>query len=471
MKKVNIKYSFFLLLLVIMGSCKKDFLQQNPYSSLGFDVAIIDEASLQTALNGAYASLRNTNLYGRTIPVIQDLMADNIYVSTKNSGRYLPQWNYQVTLTDGSAAGIWASGYNTILRTNLMFEKGASITGTKVSQYLGEAYAIRALVYFELVKHFAKSYTDDPASLGVPIVTTYNPSLKPARNTVAEVYTQIINDLDAAISKLSATNKSTAFSLAAAKGLKAKILFYKGDYTGARDLAKDVIDNGGYSLVTSAAYNAYWSNPNSRTDKVETLFEVSADPLNNNNFDALARIYTQAGYGDMLCTNELYNLYSATDIRRSVIIDGVRAGTTTQAYIINKYTNSEIGKSNDDDTKVLRLSEVYLIYAESAARTSQEANARIYLNNFLLRRDPTFVGYSSTGSQLIEDIITERRKELAFEGNRWADLNRLKRDITRNTTQYPSTASSLPYTDFKRILPIPQAELDANKNMAKNPGY
>lgn len=464
-----LKYLFIIVIITFLGSCKKDFLELKPASQLSFDIAITDEASMGAALNGAYADLRATNLFGRSIPVSGDLLADNIYVSSKNSGRYIPQYNYQITVSDGVAAGLWASGYNTILRANLIIDK-SGLTGTKVSQYVGEAYAIRALTYFFLVRSFARPYTDNPSAMGVPIVTKFDPESKPARNSVAEVYTQILTDIDAAVSKVAATGKSSVFTREAVKALKANVLFYKGDYASAKTLALDVINNGGYTLVTAANLRSYWSDPKSRTDKVETLFEVSADPLNNNNFDALAYIYQQTGYGDMLATDDLYNLYNATDKRRDLILNSVRAGTSTQAYIVNKYVNASPGLSRDDDTKVLRLSEVYLIAAESAARTGDEPTALMLLNTLLSKRDPAFVGYTSSGAQLIEDIITERRKELAFEGNRWFDLNRLKRDIIRNY-QYPPSVRSILYSDHRRIMPIPQAETDANKNIIQNPTY
>jgi len=79
---------------------------------------------------------------------------------------------------------------------------------------------------------------------------------------------------------------------------------------------------------------------------------------------------------------------------------------------------------------------------------------------------------ASTGAALLEDVLAERRRELAFEGDRYMDLMRLKRDIVRSTN-YPSAARNIPYSNFRRIMPIPQTELDANPNIRdqQNPSW
>lgn len=465
--KIKIAGYLFIILFSTIG-CKKSFLELKPYSSLSIDKAITDEPSMLAALYGAYAGLRDVDVFGRSILVNGDLYADNIYVSTQNSGRYIPQYTYQVTVNDGTVDGTWGGLYNDILRANQIIAKESAIQGPNVSQYVGEAYALRALNYFTLVQHFARPYTENPNALGVPIVLSFNIKQLPERKKVSEVYDQILSDLAQAEVKVTKIINSSQFSPAAVKALKAKVLFYQGKYNEAKTVAEDLIANSGYTLVDAAGYNAYWADPSIQFDKKETLLEISFDPLTRLGTNSLSYIYVQDGYGDMLATDELYNLYSSTDVRKSLIIPGTRGGAP--ALFVNKFPNGKAGKENDDDTKIIRLSEIYLIAAECEARVGTEAAALNYLNALMSKRDPSFAGYSSTGSQLLEDIIAERRKELAFEGNRWSDLNRLKRDISRNN-QYPSTARSLPFADNRRIFPIPKWEMDANMNMVQNPGY
>ena len=112
--------------------------------------------------------------------------------------------------------------------------------------------------------------------------------------------------------------------------------------------------------------------------------------------------------------------------------------------------------------------------AEAYYRTNDETNARLYLNMVAKQRVPSFAGYTSTGTQLLNDIILERRKELAFEGMRYLDLLRLNRDVVRvniNNNYVGITPLTLPVSNFRRIFPIPQNEIDANPNIAQNTGY
>ncbi|MGY0039641.1 RagB/SusD family nutrient uptake outer membrane protein [Pedobacter sp. NJ-S-72] len=118
---------------------------------------------------------------------------------------------------------------------------------------------------------------------------------------------------------------------------------------------------------------------------------------------------------------------------------------------------------------MIRVSDVYLIAAEAAKGASNEPLALTYLNKLVSERDPGLI-YASAGSQLLDDIITERRKELAFEGDRLHTLNRLRRDIKRSNV-FPTAAMNIPYTDFRRIGPIPQTETNNNPNISQNPGY
>lgn len=115
-----------------------------------------------------------------------------------------------------------------------------------------------------------------------------------------------------------------------------------------------------------------------------------------------------------------------------------------------------------------------LILAEALANLNDEPNALIRLNTVAKIRDQSFAGYSSTGQQLKNDIILERRKEFAFEGYRFYDLLRLNLPIPNHTkSQFPTVLFPIAADDYHRIFPIPQAELDVNPNIRgqQNPGY
>ena len=456
--------------MLTLGSCKKDFLDLSPYDQVPQDQAIIDEATMSSAVNGIYSQLRNASLYGRSLPLIGDLQADNAFISTTNSNRYLPEYNYTYISTNAFITATWGEAYKAILRANNVIN--STVSSTNSPQLKGEALTMRALMYFSLVNYFAKAYTVDPNAPGVPLILEYDPMLKPARSTVAQVYTQIEADLAAAFSQMTSTTKNSSFvTKYVARALQARVALFKGDWANAKTFALDVVNNGGYTLTSAANYVNYWKNAAPVSSKVETIFEVASDAVNNNGTNALSYFFDQAGYGDAIGADDLYNKFATTDVRRDLFITGTRANQ--QVRIVNKYPNTNTA-SDKDDTKVIRYSEVLLTLAEAYYRTNDEVNAKLYLNMVAKQRDPSFAGYTSTGAQLLDDIILERRKELAFEGMRYLDLQRLNLDVVRvniNNNYVGVTPTLIPTTNFRRIYPIPQTERDANLEIEQNPGY
>ncbi len=465
MKRITIKNMIVTTVLFLsLASCEKSFLELQPPTSLTPEFALATEADLQVALRGAYAGLKNTALYGRSLPVLGDIMADNTYQSTQNTNRYTSYNLYNYLVTDGDVAGLWNASYTVILRANNIINSPIA-DNANIQQIKGEAYAIRALAYFNLVRYFASPYTVDPSKLGVPIITTYQADLKPERAKIADVYSLINKDLDNAYTLMTKFTNSSQFSKYSAKALQAKVYLTMGDKTNAKAAALDVITNSGFTAISSAAHTGYWAGVAPRTDKVETLLEISFDAVANNAFDALAYIYLQSGnYGDMLCSSELYDLYETDDIRKSLYATGTRGGLAS--VFVNKYSSFT---GDHSDTKVIRMSEMYLIAAE-ASYPSNTADALKYVNEVTSRRGAKAI--ASSGSALLEDIITERRKELAFEGERYLDMQRLQRNIVRSKN-YPASALSIEFTNYRRIMPIPQGELDANPNIKsqQNPGW
>ena len=463
----------------LLNSCSKSFITKNPADAVNTSVALTSASDLTAALNGVYSALRAVPLYGRDLPVIGDLQADNTFLESKNSGRYIAQYKYNVTLTDAVVSEIWGGilnnpppptpgAYTAILRANQIID--ANVTGGNVASIKATAYALRALLYFKLVNIYARPYTADTGTLGVPIVLHYNPYDLPKRSSVGEVYNQIISDFQAGFANGQAYTSSIYLSKYAIEGMLAKAYLYMNRIQDAKAAAADVINNGPFSLVSPANYKAYWADPAPRTDAVETLLEIDANVISNNGYDDLGGIYIN-GYQDIYASSQLVALYSSSDVRTSVLITG-QTKNGIAATLVNKYSNAQ--NSDRDNPKVMRLAEVYLIAAEASARSGDEAGALTYLNALMAQRDPAKI-YSSTGDQLINDIVTERRKELAFEGDRLYDLNRLMLPIVRvnNPGSIPTSVLTIPFSDPRRIAPIPQDEIQANPNLAdeQNPGY
>jgi tetratricopeptide (TPR) repeat protein len=466
-------YKYLLLLIAggsMLGSCSKSFVTKNPASALPVTEATNSPTVLQSDLEACYAELRGTDQYGRDWPVIGDLMADNTFLESRNSGRYIVQYGYEVPITDGVTDGIWSESYNGILDCNLIINSGVTGASSTISQ----AYAIRALLYFKLVTYFATNYTTDSSALGVPLVLTYNPTALPGRASVGTVYNQIVSDLKQALSLgVPAYNNSVELSQYAVEGLLARVYMYMGDYTDALAEAQDVINNGPFSLVSANQFTSFWADAGIHTDAVEVMFEIDFDAINNNGYDDLGGIYIN-GYQDLYCSSQLANLYTNTDVRKQLLIWGTTKGGDS-AWLVNKYPNAEA--TDPDNPKVIRLAEVYLIAAESENMLGNDPAATTYVNDVAQTRDLSFTGYTDVGPALLADIVQERRKELAFEGDRLYDMNRLGQSIVRvnnpGSTPLGNGPLTIAYPDDLRIGPIPQQEILRNPTIAseQNPGY
>lgn len=464
-------YKYLLIVIAagsILASCSKSFVTKEPVASLLTPQALDSSTVLTSDLNGAYAELRGVDQYGRDWPVIGDLTADNTFLESRNSGRYLAQFGYTVSITDQVVQSMWQDSYNGILDCNQIID--APATGAAATKAV--AYGLRGLLYFKLVTIFANPFTVDSSAMGVPLVLHYDPTALPGRSSVGTVYNQIVSDLKTALKNAPAYTNSVNLSYYAIEGILARVYMYMGDYTDGLAAALDVINNSKFTLVTAPNFLSFWADPGIHTDQVEVMFEEDCDAINNNNYDDLGAIY-ENGYQDLYCSAQLQALFSATDVRGGLLIYGsTKSGSP--AWIVNKYPNAV--QSDRDNPKVIRVAEVYLIAAECENRLGDDVDAQMYANDVAEARDPSFTGYTDVTAALLADIAQERRKELAFEGDRLFDMNRLGLSINRGTNGGSAPSGdglSIPYPSDLRIAPIPEQEILRNPTIAsqQNPGY
>lgn len=465
------KLFFLIILLSAFSSCSKDFLDRKNPQSVSLFETINDYASLSAAANGAYVPFKSTNYYNRSFILIPDLLGDNVFVSQSNGGRYLDFDNFSISSSDGYISGAWSSMYQVIVNATLTIQGGAKLElNPPVYQLLGEMYAIRALAHFDLVRMFAQPYnfTADASHLGVPVITEVKAEIiSPKRETVKTVYDQIVSDLHQAIALMNVPVKQGKFTPTAARALLAKVYLYMEDWENAEKYASEAI-SGPYSLLSRNAYVNSWNSSFSS----ESLFEVVNLQTDNSGVNSLGYFYEQNGYGEGLATADLYNIYEQNDIRRNLIQVGERIHSNvvfeSPAYFVRKYP-----RLTYDNIKVLRLSEAYLIRAEARAELGKTDPAKTSLaqadvNTISKRADPNAPDITQSGDDLIERILLERRKELAFEGNRFFDLTRRKKDVKHIRSQ---GLKMFTYPNNRLIMPIPLREINYNKNMIQNPGW
>lgn len=457
-------------LCLFFTACSDEFLEQTPEQSLSIDNAVEDIISLNAAVNGLYSNMQDANIYGWDLPLIPDLRGDNAYISRQNAGRFISFGDFTLTEESGRALAEWTDMYEVVVNASNVINRVPeteflTTEQAEADQLLGEAYAIRGLTYWNLLRMFAPPYTaDDGASLGVPFNNegTTGEIISPARETVAAGYQQVISDLQAGIN-LMEENEDGRLGEAAAQTLLAKVYLYQENWSQAAELATEAISTEGFSLYEdSASWFGSWG-PNFGSEDFFALVNLSVDGLGVN---SISGIVDQNGYGDVLGTDDLRNAYSETDYRRSAMVFGDRVDGEAGVWFMHpKYPTGELG---EDYIKIVRLSDAYLIRAEARAELGDEEGAREDLDAVASRRDSEYEASDDSDDALIDAILEERRKEFVLEGDRVFDLMRRQRTWTNFGTFENREIS---WDNPKLINPIPRAEIDVNENITQNEGY
>lgn len=452
----------------VVLSCSESFLELTPDFAVSDEIAITNVEDMETSITGVYDEISGSYYYGRYMFLIPDVIADDLK-QNEQANRIIDYAQHVQNVSDAQANALWTGMYFANNALNNIINSG--VTGTDANQnakdhLIGEAYALRGLVYFDLVKLFAQhyTYTTDASHLGVPLILEFNPTLEPERNTVKEVYDQIISDMTMAISLMNTTSRSgnsNTLSSTSVKALLSRVYLFKEDWENAEDMATDVIESS-YSLIPNATYLGLWNEDNSS----ESIFEISMTDIDNQGGNGIAGMFVEDGFGDYLPSNDVVSLYDTADARLQIFIEDSNLSGDYGPYRINKYPDV----LGTDNTKVIRLAEIYLIRAEARAEIGTNiTGAQEDLDMVRQRALPTATGVTATGDALLDEIMLERRLELCFEGQRLWDLMRKKDDIVR--TQCTSSICFIPYADDTNILPIPQDETDVNPNITQNPGY
>lgn len=496
------------ILAASLSSCVNDWLDVAPSDGTDADAALTSSSDLAAARTGMYKALKgNSSLvdyYGQQFFVYGDVHAGDDYqynnLGGSNRASFYYDMNYQTasefTSSTSSSNVAWKSPYIVIGRANRIIaaaEGGALSDAAEakatIDQYAAEAKVLRALAHFDLVRIYGKPYTEDQgASLGVPLVTeVLESNAKPARSTVAEVYTQVVKDLTEAISSnaLATETEPGYVSVWGAKAILSRVYLNMGDYANALSVAEDIIKNSGAALWTRDQYFKAWdaSTPN----ESEFLFRLNvAGSTDNNDLNGIGNLQQRDGYKEMVATKKFVDMLTSDpkDVRNDMFLPA-KAEKEVAVYGTNKvFLNKLRGQGgnlrNVTIVPIIRLSEVYLTAAECAFRNNDKTKAVEYLNDLVKNRTTTVASLATVDNITLDRILIERRKELIGEGQRYFDALRNNETITRYTSEadkgwhktLSKEAQSFNRDYFKAIAAIPQAEINANPNNIKqNTGY
>jgi hypothetical protein len=496
----NLKYIYIGLVsaaLFTTASCQltEDLDNYKPPYVLEADTAINSESSAELALTGAYAAFRQKSS-GGAFPIFY-LMAD-IMSGYSNNGQYStgPEpigWATNNPLATGArdTQYIYGGLYDLINRTNWLIEKVSALddkvftTPGRKAEILAEAKILRALGHFYLLRTFGQFY-DVNSEYGILVRTkpVKNSEISP-RNTVAETYTAIIADLDEGIANAPDLRSKKYTNKTFAKGLKARVLLYKGDYANAVTLCKDVIANGGSNFKLEPTYGAIFDDHDSAAifTSSEILFGtagVSNEGIGIGNYYGgfsanISQTYKNAIAGSMTVGTQNIT-YDAG--RTSIFITNVSYG----GYYTTKYTSSFITGTNELFYH-MRIAEVYLILAEASARANNAVTPEALqaINTIRTRAGAVTTGgngfetYPNTISlsQFLTAVRYEKLAELYAEGGEtWYDLIRYDYADGFGSGFKVSDVKASATNSDKFILPIPTESIDAGNHVIKqNPSY
>ncbi|MBQ6204504.1 MAG: RagB/SusD family nutrient uptake outer membrane protein [Prevotella sp.] len=458
----------------VFSSCS-DFLNEEPELKQSNELTFSKFESLSNAGAALYGMFQSSDWYDGQFILQGELRSGNAKnpTSVAGSGRYRQDvpWNY----TESQTSSLWTYAYYTIARANNVINNlegkvTGDVTQKDVDNLKAEALFIRALCHFDLVITYAQPYTSQPNSLGVPVVLiTENGS--PARNTVTEVYDQVVADLTEAESLMSddftrsdASDKKAVASKAAIQALLSRVYLYMGQWQKAADYATKVINNKKYSLATGEDYiNMYQAAIGDSYGEI--ILEVYGSKKNeywdDSGWSHLPYITAVDGYGDICATTDLVDLYEEGDIRAELFFKNENDNFTS------KYKGKAGAVPYETNVPIIRLSEMYLNRAEAIINGASISGvtAESDLRAIAEARNATAPSPSKT------TVLQERRKELAFEGHFIYDLARNGIGVTR--TDYDATEANrnIPFPDKRWAMPIPKREMDANPNMVQNEGF
>lgn len=458
---MRMKKILFILLgfTLIITSCKK-YLEIKPINEQPDTDVLKTKANVLAVLYAAYDRTQADRFVGGRALIASELYSDNVDMTTSSlvsSQDYGPFANRNFGIFNGVGRDVWSTGYGAIYNANIVIDAVdknlfADATDVEKSVLKAEALFIRALAHLNLVRVFALPYSNNPATdPGVPIrITRPTPdeALIPVpRAKVTEVYKQIITDLKAAELVLPTTNNGRATSWAA-KALLARVYFDMADYNNAHTYSNDVITNGAFTLGTSVT--APFRNVGPTQANGGVIFQIINITGDDNSSKLRGEFWNSNASSVIFYMNPaFYSTFAVTDARRKLLID-----TSTAKKFSLKYSGS-----NAVNIPVIRLAEIYLIRAESTVRKGGyvAANVRADYNNLrtLAGLLPDLI--SSTDPALLSAIQSERRFELATEGDRYYELRRLKQQIR-----------GLTFNDKTQLLKIPDSETRANPDIEQN---
>lgn len=514
---MNIKKLLLVLIVTtgITAGCSDSFLDVDNVNELNAESFYTELVHFELSLNATYDAVKNLDLFGQTF-YIQTLLAlphESDYWNAQNRN--------EVTSADGNVYIAWRGFYRIVARANDLINNAPRYleTGnptadevTSLNQIVAEAHFLRAYAYFHMVRLWGEaSYADDKNRLAVPLilkVAKTRADMMVPRASVGAVYDQIVLDFKAAETGLPATwdndniARVTSF---AAKAFLGQVYLYMEQWAESRAYFDEVLANTSYQLVPANRYDdlfqgKYEYSPESLWELSYTV-DMAMNIWENGLGSGIALVIAAPERGWSNCTPHGVNIdrfgtdprlgictYAPTDLLATEDGSMKPAGESDFNYTghsfrkYNPYDYCVLATNRNSGTNyhMMRLADVYLMYAEILNHDGEDAAASEYMNKVRRRAygfspnspEPS-VDYNLTGTQLRDSIREERFRELFGEGHRWYDIVRwkiVKEEVEKYNVKRV-TGGEIIFNEKDYYYPIPLQEVDNNSAMTPSTGY
>lgn len=457
-------------------SCS-DFLEEDSRSAVVPEDFYKSEAEAEAGLIGLYAILDNGNYHQQFgISAIGDFAADNFRTNGASNfvAKTVNPFTYEADPANTRILDFYQDAYELINRANALISRieDSDISVDFKSAIIGEAKFLRAYTYFNLVRMFGDVVvrTEESTSLE---------GLEQARAAAAEVYEQILLDLQQAESELPVTPADVGRATqGAAKSLLSLVLLTIGDFAGTVAKAEEVMNNFNYSLFPD--YGSLFLVENEYVEEMIFGVQFNADIrtgyVNQITPAELSAFGGITAYGsDDEDPFSLLDAYEAGDLRRDATIydsiewqgsfvnpEGIHFRKLAEEFLSQGVPEAEVGQIN---FPVLRYAEVLLIYAEALNELNGGPTAEAYqaVNQIRNRAGLSDLPAGMSQADFRDALLKERRVEFIMEGKRWFDLKRMDK--------LAEFLTPIGWEPRNVVFPIPQTALDANKSLTQNDGY
>lgn len=476
--KQHIKLVVSLFVLCITFSCSDDYLSPAPtaaVSDAGFydteEQVLSGIINMYDGIQGINDTRSDTNHAIQMEFYVTEMRSDN--TRTKSGEGEASDFDFfRVQAENGLVADHYRSFYNVIFRANKVLENLDPVSAANRNKFEAEAKFVRAYAYFNMVR----LYGDIP--LVDRVITANDKDIQFTRVATDQVYDLIISDFEFAVQHLDNSGSKNRANKAAAQGLLAKVYLTRGEYLKAQQLLEDIINSGNFILEPNFS-DVFYNEGNS-----EVIFSIGfiqglADDSQNFSAEFLNGVGRTVGV----------NYVTADAVAALDNFGGNRTAVSyrndllqpTQNQVAKYLPNGEDGGADGktftgidprlagNDWIVLRYADILLMHTEAIMAGGNDTSVASAIASFQAVRNRA--GLTTAVTTVTKDeLLLERRVELAFENHRLFDLIRFGKAQEILSAFSTATGGSFSSTDL--LLPIPQNEIGLSGGlMSQNPGY